>query len=112
VRNLPTWATKDQLESVFSEIGPLRRCILITNKGEKDCKGYGFVHYSFEEDAKKAIQKLQAKSFMTSTNLMLLDWANRRTKDKISDSNTEDNSTKENKVKEKTKKPKLAKKNV
>ena len=113
VRNLPTWTTKDQFESVFSEIGPLRRCILITNKGEKECKGYGFVHYAFEEDAKKAMQKLQGKPFMTSTNLMVLDWANKRDKverkvkkddsNTTSTTNTEENSSEQSEEKKKKK---------
>ena len=33
VRNLPHDATTEQLESVFSECGPLKRCFIVKEKG-------------------------------------------------------------------------------
>ena len=37
VRNLPFSTTDQDLENVFSEIGPIKRCFVIRNKGKKLC---------------------------------------------------------------------------
>ena len=34
VQNLPYSATNDQLEQIFSEIGPLKRSFVVKNKGD------------------------------------------------------------------------------
>lgn len=43
IQNLPNNATKEQLETIFSEIGPIRRAFVVTEKGSSVCKGFGFV---------------------------------------------------------------------
>lgn len=35
VRNLPFTTTDQDLENVFSEVGPIKRCFVIRDKGEK-----------------------------------------------------------------------------
>jgi len=35
VRNLPFSTTDKDLENIFSEIGPIKRCFVIRDKGEK-----------------------------------------------------------------------------
>lgn len=35
VRNLPFSTTDQNLENIFSEVGPIKRCFVIRNKGEK-----------------------------------------------------------------------------
>lgn len=35
VRNLPFSTTDQDLEKLFSEIGPIKRCFVIRNKGKK-----------------------------------------------------------------------------
>ena len=37
VRNLPFSATDQDLENLFSEIGPTKRCFVIRDKGKKLC---------------------------------------------------------------------------
>lgn len=37
VRNLPFSTTDQDLENVFSEIGPTKRCFVIRDKGKKLC---------------------------------------------------------------------------
>eukprot|EP01119_Soliformovum_irregulare_P000253 TRINITY_DN1018_c0_g1_i3.p1 TRINITY_DN1018_c0_g1~~TRINITY_DN1018_c0_g1_i3.p1 ORF type:complete len:500 (+),score=175.66 TRINITY_DN1018_c0_g1_i3:57-1556(+) len=54
VRGLPAETTQAMLEEHFGTIGPLRRCIVITNKGESKCNGLGFVYFALESDAVKA----------------------------------------------------------
>ena len=35
VRNLPFSTTDEDLENLFSEVGPIKRCFVIRDKGEK-----------------------------------------------------------------------------
>ncbi|XP_033629872.1 RNA-binding protein 28-like isoform X1 [Asterias rubens] len=56
VRNLPYSATKEHLEEVFSDIGPVKKCFVITDTGVKDkCRGFGYVTFALREDADKAV---------------------------------------------------------
>ena len=60
VRNLPITATNQSLEDLFSEVGPLKRCFIVTDTDNHNiCAGYGFVHYALEESAQKALKTLQ-----------------------------------------------------
>lgn len=60
VRNLPTTATNDTLENLFSDIGPIKRCFVVTDtENHEICAGYGFVHFAMEDDAQNALKKLQ-----------------------------------------------------
>ena len=34
VQNLPATATNDRLEEIFSEIGPVKHCFVVNDKGE------------------------------------------------------------------------------
>lgn len=38
VRNLPFSTTDQDLEKLFSEVGPIKRCFVIRNKGKKLCE--------------------------------------------------------------------------
>ncbi|XP_062860354.1 RNA-binding protein 28 isoform X2 [Trichomycterus rosablanca] len=59
VRNLPTSASNQQLEEIFSEIGPVKRCFVVKDKGSEKCRGIGYVTYSMAEDAQRAIQDIK-----------------------------------------------------
>lgn len=76
VRGLPFDATSKDLEDFFGEIGPIRKCFVVTDRStdeeKKDDtvpkapvknKGFGYVHYALEEDAKEAIAKLKSVKF-------------------------------------------------
>ncbi len=46
VRNLPYDATAAQLEEMFSDIGPVRKCYIVTDSGSQVSRGFGYVHVS------------------------------------------------------------------
>ncbi|KAI0557347.1 RNA recognition motif [Gracilaria domingensis] len=54
VGNLHESVTKEDVESHFGGIGPLRHAFLVTTPGSTLCKGYGFVTFAFSEDADRA----------------------------------------------------------
>jgi len=67
VKNLNFDTTEGALEKLFSEIGSVRSCTIVTRKGSENqsstklSRGYGFVEYELAENAKRAIQQLQGR---------------------------------------------------
>ncbi|XP_076078226.1 RNA-binding protein 28-like [Mytilus galloprovincialis] len=60
IRNLPFSTNNESLEKTFSDIGPLKQCFVVKNKGDEKCKGYGYVTFSLIEDAEKAKNQIKA----------------------------------------------------
>jgi len=62
IASIPYAATEDDLRSLFSEIGPIRRFHLVTTDGRS--RGYGFVEYVEELDGLRAIDDLNDRLYM------------------------------------------------
>ncbi|KAL5715279.1 hypothetical protein ACHQM5_017118 [Ranunculus cassubicifolius] len=56
VSNLPFSFTKDQLEEIFSDVGPVRRCFMVTGKGTDAHRGIAIVQFAVAEDAIRAME--------------------------------------------------------
>ncbi|XP_074534718.1 RNA-binding protein 28 [Halichoeres trimaculatus] len=59
VRSLPASATNERLTEIFSEIGPVKQCFVVREKGAEKCRGFGYVTYSLEEDAQRALKDIK-----------------------------------------------------
>ncbi|XP_062929034.1 RNA-binding protein 28 [Mobula hypostoma] len=59
VRNLPTSANNERLEEIYSELGPVKRCFVVKEKGSQTCRGFGYVTFALPDDAKKALKEVK-----------------------------------------------------
>ncbi|XP_032762743.1 RNA-binding protein 28 [Rattus rattus] len=58
VGRLPPSARSDQLEELFSQVGPVKQCFVVTEKGSKACRGFGYVTFSMLEDVQRALKEI------------------------------------------------------
>jgi len=63
VGNLPYSATTDQLREYFATAGNVVDAVVITDRSSGRSKGFGFVEFEKEEDAKKAVETFNGKDF-------------------------------------------------
>jgi RNA recognition motif-containing protein len=61
VGNLDWGATEEQLQSMFAEYGQIEEAVVITDKISGRSKGFGFVTFTNDADADKAIAELDGK---------------------------------------------------
>ena len=61
VGNLSFSITSDKLKEMFSEFGEITEATVISDKFSGRSKGFGFVSFANEEDAKKAIDAMNEK---------------------------------------------------
>lgn len=78
VTRIPYHVTNTDLETFFSDIGPLRRAFVVTDKETHKSKGVGYVTYADAADAEKALEKLQGASLDGSKRHVQLQWADRK----------------------------------
>jgi len=63
VGNLPFSVTEESLKEAFSKFGDIEEASLIIDKFSNRSKGFGFVTFSNDEAAKKAIAEMNDKDF-------------------------------------------------
>ena len=63
VGNLPFTVTQEALKELFAKFGDIEEATIISDKFSGRSKGFGFVTFSDDESAKKAIAELNDKDF-------------------------------------------------
>lgn len=61
VGNLPYSVDSDQLRNLFAEFGEITEARVITDRHSGRSKGFGFVEFTNEADAQKAIDAMSGK---------------------------------------------------
>lgn len=61
IGNLPYKLDDEQLEKLFAEFGTVVSAKVITDKYSGRSKGFGFVEFETEDEAKKAVEALNEK---------------------------------------------------
>jgi len=61
VGNLPFSVTNEELKKIFSKFGEIEEANVISDKYSGRSKGFGFVTFSKDEDADKAIKEMNGK---------------------------------------------------
>ncbi|MCH7568682.1 MAG: RNA-binding protein [Nanoarchaeota archaeon] len=63
VGNLAFSVTNDKLKELFSKFGEISEATVITDRFSGRSKGFGFVTFNNDEDAKKAVDEMNEKEF-------------------------------------------------
>ncbi len=63
VGNLPYETTQDDLRTHFAQAGNVVDAVVISDRATGRSKGFGFVEFETEEEAKKAIDMFNDKDF-------------------------------------------------
>lgn len=62
VRGVSFDADEKAVEAAFSDVGPVKSCFLVRQKGDAKHKGFGFVQFALPEDAERAVTELDGKA--------------------------------------------------
>lgn len=73
--NLPYTATSVDLETLFSDIAPVRSAFVVTEQGTGVSKGVGYVSFALKEDAESAYETLSKDGLTLVGRKMRIQWA-------------------------------------
>ncbi|KAF9268810.1 RNA-binding domain-containing protein [Marasmius fiardii PR-910] len=81
VSNLPYTATSVDLQTLFSDIAPVRSAFIVTEPGTGVSKGVGYVSFSIREDAQAAYEKISREGITLVGRSLRVEWAGSKPKD-------------------------------
>ncbi|KAI0031894.1 hypothetical protein K488DRAFT_38076, partial [Vararia minispora EC-137] len=84
VSNLPYTATSTDLQTLFSDLAPVRSAFVVTEHGTGVSKGVGYVSFATREDAEAAMKEVGEKSLVLQGRGLRVAWAASKKKDKKS----------------------------
>ncbi|KAK7462881.1 RNA recognition motif-containing protein [Stygiomarasmius scandens] len=82
VSNLPYTATSVDLQTLFSDIAPVRSAFVVTEHGTGISKGVGYVSFSIKEDAQSAYEKLSQEGISLAGRQLRIQWADNKPREK------------------------------
>jgi len=78
ISNLPYTATSVDLQTLFSDIAPVRSAFVVTEHGTGISKGVGYVSFSIKEDAQSAYEKLSQEGISLAGRQLRIQWADHK----------------------------------
>ncbi|KJA15654.1 hypothetical protein HYPSUDRAFT_48115 [Hypholoma sublateritium FD-334 SS-4] len=81
VSNLPYSATSVDLQTLFSDIAPVRTAFVVTEQGSGVSKGVGYVSFALKEDAESAYEQLSKDGINLVGRKLRVQWADSKPKD-------------------------------
>ncbi|KAJ2923487.1 hypothetical protein H1R20_g13605, partial [Candolleomyces eurysporus] len=78
VSNLPYSATSVDLETLFSDIAPVRTAFVVTEHGTGVSKGVGYVSFALKEDAEGCYSKVEEEGLSIAGRKIRVQWADKR----------------------------------
>ncbi|KAF8962114.1 hypothetical protein BDZ97DRAFT_1826443 [Flammula alnicola] len=82
VSNLPYTATSVDLQTLFSDIAPVRSAFVVTEQGTGVSKGVGYVSFALKEDAESAFETLSKDGINLVDRKLRVQWADSKPKEK------------------------------
>ncbi len=82
VSNLPYTATSVDIQTLFSDIAPVRSAFVVTEHGTGVSKGVGYVSFSMKEDAQAAYDKISKEGITLASRKLRIDWADHKVSSK------------------------------
>ena len=73
--NLPYNATSVDLQTLFSDIAPIRSAFVATEQGTGVSKGVGYVSFSLKEDAEAAYETISKNGIELVGRKLRIQWA-------------------------------------
>ncbi|KAI0316392.1 hypothetical protein OF83DRAFT_1164375 [Amylostereum chailletii] len=75
VSNLPYTATSTDLQTLFSDIAPVRTAFVVCEPGTGVSKGVGYVSFAIREDAQSAMEDIEKKGMALNGRNLRVSWA-------------------------------------
>ncbi|KDR79246.1 hypothetical protein GALMADRAFT_243166 [Galerina marginata CBS 339.88] len=82
VSNLPYTATSVDLQTLFSDIAPVRSAFVVTEQGTGVSKGVGYVSFALKEDAESAYENISKDGINLVGRKLRVQWADSKPKEK------------------------------
>ncbi|CAE6530454.1 unnamed protein product, partial [Rhizoctonia solani] len=76
VSNLPYTATSTDVQTLFSDVAPVRSAFVVLDKETKASKGVAYVSFAIKEDASMALEN--EKPFELDGRILRLQWADKK----------------------------------
>ncbi|KAF6760551.1 hypothetical protein DFP72DRAFT_1062930 [Ephemerocybe angulata] len=81
VSNLPYTATSVDLETLFSDIAPVRTAFVVTEQGTGVSKGVGYVSFALKEDAEACFKQVSEEGLLIASRKIRIQWADKKVHD-------------------------------
>jgi nucleolar protein 4 len=75
VSNIPYTVTSTDLQTLFSDIAPVKFAFVVLDNGTGASKGVGYVSFAIKEDAQAAFDKISSEGLSLLGRALRVQWA-------------------------------------